>query len=97
MADDSLNIRLHIYDTDLSVSCPREDEEYYRSAAALINETLNAYFEHFKGKKPDKDILYMAMLAIALQFKKNEAKNDTAPFLDILGKLTSEIEDALKK
>ena len=51
----------------------------------------------FKGKKSDKDIAYMAMLDIALRYKKEGMRNDTAPFNDILGKLTSEIEDALKK
>ena len=50
----------------------------------------------FKGKKGDKDIIYMAMLDIALRYKKEGVRNDTAPFNDILSKLTSEIEDALK-
>ncbi len=97
MADDKLHIRLHVYDTELSVNCPREDEEYYRSAATMITETVNTYSTYFKGKKSDKEILYMAMLDVALRFKKNEARNDTAPFQDILGRLTSEIEEALKK
>ena len=44
----------------------------------------------------DKDIIYMAMLDIALRYKKEGVRNDTAPFNDILSKLTSEIEDALK-
>ena len=39
----------------------------------------------------------MAMLDIALHYKKEGARNDTAPFNEILGKLTSEIEEALKK
>lgn len=97
MADDKLSIRLHMYDTELSLTCPREEEEYYRSAATLITETVNTYSEHFKGKKSDKDILYMAMLDIALRLKKNEVRNDTEPFKDILEKLTSEIEETLKK
>ena len=83
MADDKLHIRLHVYDAELSVNVPREDEEYYRSAAKLITDTINTYSTLFKGKKGDKNIIYMAML-------------DTAPFNDILSKLTSEIEDALK-
>ncbi|WP_028897699.1 cell division protein ZapA [Prevotella sp. HUN102] len=97
MAEDKLHIRLHVYDTELSVNIPREEEEYYRSASKLINETVNTYSTLFKGKKTDKDILYMSMLDIALRYKKEGARNDTAPFSDILGKLTLEIEDALKK
>ncbi len=41
--------------------------------------------------------MYMAMLDIALKYKKEGVRNDTAPFNDILGKLTSEIEEVLKK
>lgn len=67
MADDKLHIRLHVYDAELSVNVPREDEEYYRSAAKLITDTINTYSTLFKGKKGDKDIIYMAMLDIALQ------------------------------
>ena len=65
MADDKLHIRLHVYDTELSVNVPRDDEEYYRSAAKLITDTVNTYSTLFKGKKGDKDIMYMAMLDIA--------------------------------
>ena len=97
MADDKLHIRLHVYDAELSVNVPREDEEFYRSAAKLITDTINTYSTLFKGKKENRDILYMAMLDIALRYKKERARNDTAQFNDIIGKLTSEIEDALKK
>ncbi|WP_314696832.1 cell division protein ZapA [uncultured Prevotella sp.] len=96
MADDKLNIRLHVYDAELPVKVPREDEEYYRSAAKLVTDTINVYSTRFKGKKGDKEILYMAMIDIALRYKKEGVRNDTAPFNDILNKLTSEIEDALK-
>ena len=97
MTDDKLHIRLHVYDTELSVNVPRDDEEYYRSAAKLITDTVNTYSTLFKGKKGDKEIMYMAMLDIALKYKKEGVRNDTAPFNDILGKLTSEIEEVLKK
>ena len=58
MADqeqEKLLIRLHIYDTDLSVKIPREDEEYYRKSGKLINDIVNSYSKIFKGRKSDKD------------------------------------------
>jgi hypothetical protein len=91
-----LHIRLHVYDTDISVNVYRDDEIYYRNAAKLITDTVNTYASVFKGKKSDKDLLYMALIDIALRFEKESARNDTAPYSDILGKLTSEIEEALK-
>ena len=93
---DKLQIRLHVYDTDLSVRIPREDEEYYRKSAKLIDDIVNSYTKIFKGCKSDKEILYMALLDVALRYEKEEGKNDTQPYNEILEKLTAEIEDALK-
>ena len=97
MAEEKLHIRLHVYDTELSVNVLREDEEYYRKAATLITDTVNTYASVFKGRKSDKDLLYMALIDIALRYEKEAKRNDTVPFTDILGKLTAEIEDALKQ
>ena len=80
MADqeqEKLLIRLHIYDTDLSV-------------------IVNSYAKIFKGRKSDKEILYMSLLDIALRYEKESGRNDTAPYHDILTRLTAEIEDTLK-
>jgi cell division protein ZapA len=96
MADNKLHIRLHVYDTDISVNIIRKEEEYYRNAAKLITDTVNTYASVFKGRKSDKELLYMALIDIALRYEKESARNDTAPFSDILGKLTSEIEEVLK-
>ena len=93
---DQLQIRLHVYDTDLSVRIPREDEEYYRKSAKLIDDIVNSYTKIYKGRKSDKEILYMALLDVALRYEKEEGKNDTQPYNEILEKLTAEIEDALK-
>ena len=99
MADseqEKLLIRLHIYDTDLSVKISRADEEYYRRSGKLINDIVNSYSKIFKGRKSDKEILYMALIDIALRYEKESGRNDTAPYHDILTQLTAEIEDALK-
>ena len=93
---DKLLIRLHVYDTDLSVRIPREDEEYYCKSAKLIDDIVNSYTKIFKGRKSDKEILYMALIDVALRYEKESDRNDTKPYDDILEKLTSEIEDALK-
>ena len=95
--EDKLQIRLHVYDTDLTVRIPRADEEYYRKSAKLIDEIVNSYAKIFKGRKSDKEILYMALIDVALRFEKESDKNDTQPYNDILDKLTAEIEDTLAK
>ena len=93
---DKLHIRLHVYDTDMTITIQRDEEVYYLNAAKLITDTVNTYESLFKGKRTDKDILYMARIHIALRYEKESNRNDTAPYSDILNKLTSEIEEALK-
>ena len=95
--EDKLQIRLHVYDTDLTVRIPREDEEYYRKSAKLIDEIVNSYSKIFKGCKSDKETLYIALIHVALRYEKESDKNDTEPYNDILNKLTAEIEDTLAK
>ncbi|MCH4148806.1 MAG: cell division protein ZapA [Prevotella sp.] len=96
MTEERLHIRLHVYDTDVSVTVPRDEEELYRNSAKLITDIVNSYSAVFKGKKSDKDILYMALIDIALRFEKESRRHDATPLHDILGMLTSEIDDALK-
>ena len=95
--NDKLLIRLHVYDTEMSVNVPRSDEALYRNAAILITDTVNSYASFYKGRKSDKEILYMALIDVALRFEKESDKNDTQPYNDILDKLTAEIEDTLAK
>lgn len=90
-----LHIKLHIYDTELAVNINREDEVYYREAAKLINNTLNNYSARYKGRKSDKEIMYMTMIDIALKYTSHKGKNDTSVYDDILKTLTAEIDAVL--
>ena len=98
MAEDNankINIRLHVYDTDIMVRVPREDEHLDRKGNELINELMNAYNANFKGSKSDREITYFAMIDLALRLQRQLERNDTKPYKDILLTLTSEIEAAL--
>jgi hypothetical protein len=92
---DKLNIRLHVYDADIAVKIDPEDEVYYRKAAKLITDTVNTYAEIFKGDRSEKEILYMSLIDIALRYEKSLERNDTVPFVNVLGQLTSEMEAVL--
>jgi cell division protein ZapA len=92
---DKIKIRLHIYDTDINVTVPREEEALYRRDADLINERLNTYYGQFKRFKSDKEITYFAMIDIGLRLQKLIQRNDTEPYNDLLQQLTSEIEEVI--
>ena len=94
--NEKLHIRLHVYDEEIEVTVNRADEEYYRKAAKLITDRYNAYAQAYKGRKGEHTSALMTLIDIALMYEREHGKNDTTPYDDILAKLTSEIEEALK-
>ena len=93
---EKLHIRLHVYDEEIEVTVNRSDEEYYRAAAKLITDRYNAYAQAYKGRKSDHTIALMSLIDIASMYQRERGKNDTVPYDNILARLTSEIENALK-
>lgn len=93
--EEKLRIKLHLYETDLMVNVPREEEQYYRAAAKQVSETVNTYAKIYQGKKTHNDVMYMAMLDLALRSNKLAALNDTQPFMELIAKLTQEIEEVM--
>ena len=87
--EEKLRIKLHLYETDLMVNVPREEEQYYRAAAKQVTEKI------YQGKKTHNDVMYMAMLDLALRSNKLAALNDTQPFMELIAKLTQEIEEVM--
>ena len=90
-----INIRLHVYDMDIPVSIAPENEPFCRSAAKLITEKINSYSDTFRTSRSEKEILYMAMLDIAIAHELEKSHNDTEPYDNILTQITAEIEEAL--
>lgn len=93
--EEKLRIKLHLYETDLMVNVPREEEQYYRAAAKQVTETVNTYAKIYQGKKTHNDVMYMAMLDLALRSNKLAALNDTQPFMELIAKLTQEVEEVM--
>lgn len=75
---------------------PKDQEQKYREAGSMINERLNAYFSHYKGKKADKEIIYYAMIDIAIRCVSEVKRNDVSPITDVLAELSAEIAEVLK-
>ena len=93
---EDFRIHLHVYDEEIEVVlADRAEEEYYRAAAKLITDRYNIYAQRYKAHKSDHTVALMTLIDIALQYSKERAKNDTAPYNNILETLTAEIEDAL--
>ena len=91
-----LNIHLHVYDEEIEVTVNRAEEEYYRNAAKLITDRYNAYAQAYKGRNGEHTIALMTLIDIALRYERERGKNDIGPYDQILNKLTSDIDEALK-
>ena len=97
MNSEKLHIRLHVYDEEIEVTIPRQDEEYYRKAAKLITDRYNAYAQAYKGRKSDHTIALMTLVDVGLAYQKEHSHNDTLPYDNVLARLTAEIEEALRE
>lgn len=70
------------------------DEAFYRNAAKTINTTIASYTQLYADKKPESEIVMMAMIDIALRNERQKSRNDVTVYDDILSSLTREIEEA---
>ena len=95
MNEERQNINIHIYDTDMNVKVPKEDEGKWRKAVPLVNQKLNAYLSAYKGKKGETEIKYYAMIDIALKAITESERNDYSQLTNILSELSSEINECL--
>lgn len=91
------HITLNLHGVRMAVKVHREEEEMYRRAERVINSKANTYFEMLTGRKSEKEILSAIMLDLAVALEKELRRNDTAPFNELIGTLTKEIEQALSK
>lgn len=98
MADkeDKLHIRLHVYDTEIPIRVPREEEALYRDAAKLITERMNTYAQLFANRKSEKEFSLMAMLDIAMMYERELSRSDADPFLKSISLLSADIDKALE-
>lgn len=89
------HISLLVYDEKIDVYVKPDEEEYYRRARDLVTSTYNKYAQVFKGRRSDHTIALLTLVDVGLKYIMESEKNNTAPYDDVLDKLTSEIEDAL--
>ncbi len=93
---DKLSINIKIGSRIYPISINREEEERYRIAAKMLNETVNQYREQFNNSDT-QDILAMAAFQFVLKYVDVEQKNDQESLLDAIEDVNDEITDFLKE
>lgn len=94
--DDRQKITLMIGDINFPLRVNRKEEQIYRDASKLINNTLNKYRTYFE-KADSIRVISMVALEIAVEKVKLENKNDTAPFIEKLEEIIQELENYFRK
>lgn len=94
--DDEMNISLLIDCQRYPLKIRRGDEQLYRDAAKLINNTLNKYRE-WRPDFSSNQHWAMATLEIAFHLIADKDKNDTQPYLEKLEELTKELDKYISK
>ena len=88
-----INIRIdgRVYPLEIN----RADEEKYRLAAKIVNETVTKFRELFRDKEA-RDILAMTAFQIALNRAEIQQKEERNLFIEELKNLNDDISDFLK-
>lgn len=95
MNRDQLRINIKIEGRRYPLVIDREDEEKYRIAAKLVNETIARYKEVFRNKDA-QDILAMAAFQVALSKTELTKQEDKSLFIDEIKNLNDDVSDFLK-
>ena len=89
-----LPITLKIGSRTFPMNVARVDEYFYREAERLINDRYRYYADRYPSQG-NETYLMMALLDIAVKYKRMESEADPAPVVAALEGLLADIEVAL--
>lgn len=96
MKDKKLSINIKIDGRVFPLTIDSDDEERYRLAAKMVNETIGKYRKSF-GNQESQNIMAMTAFQIALSNVTLQNRNDSSNFIDELKNLNDDISDFLKE
>jgi len=91
---DKLSIRIKIDGRDYPLKVDRDEEEKFRKAAKIINDTLVQYRQKYSSNNT-QDFLAMTAFQFALKNIELEEQVDRSPLFDEIKKLDEELSDYL--
>lgn len=91
-----LRINIKIDGRNYPLEINLEDEERYRKAAKLVNETVEKFRTLFQTME-SRDLLAMSAFQVALNYVELENKQDKSNFIDELKNLNDDMSDFIKE
>jgi len=96
VGDNNFRINIKIDGRNYPLTIDRKDEERYRKAAKIVNETINEYRKRFQNND-QQDIMAMTAFQAALNYSRLEERQDYSQFIDDIKDLNDDISDFLKE
>lgn len=90
------SIVLHLDINRVSLNVDRDQEHFYREAAAILNERFRHYQSVFRQLKPETIWAYAA-LDVAVQLQKQKSDMSIQPIAEHLEKLNEILIQTLEK
>lgn len=96
MRDNNFRINIKIDGRNYPLNIDRKDEERYRKAAKIVNETINEFRGRFQSND-QQDIMAMTAFQATLNYCKLQNRQDYSQFIDDIKDLNDDISDFLNK
>lgn len=96
MKESNFRINIKIDGRSYPLGIDRKDEERYRKAAKIVNETINEFRKRFQNND-QQDIMAMTAFQSALNFAKLEDRQDYTQFIDDIKDINDDISDFIKE
>lgn len=93
---DKVPVNITIAEKHYILRVDKDEEEIVRKAGKLVNKKLSTYRNHFQRIDPES-LMQMVALDISEEAIALEKRNDTAPFIERVKKLTNVLDEYLKE
>ncbi|HPF50842.1 MAG TPA: cell division protein ZapA [Draconibacterium sp.] len=96
MKDSNFRINIKIDGRNYPLNIDRKDEERYRKAAKIVNETITEFRTRFQNND-QQDIMAMTAFQAALNYTRLQDRQDYSQFIDDIKDLNDDISDFLRE
>ena len=96
MSESNFRINIKIDGRNYPLNIDRRDEERYRKAAKIVNETIAEFRNRFQNND-QQDIMAMTAFQAVLNYVRMENRQDYSQFIDEIKDLKDDISDFLQE
>ncbi|MDX8339846.1 cell division protein ZapA [Draconibacterium sp. IB214405] len=96
MKDKDFRIHIKIDGRVYPLNINRDDEERYRKAAKIVEETISGFRKMFQNND-NQDIMAMTAFQVALRYTEEQQCRDYSQFIDEIKDITDDISDFIKE